>query len=81
MSAWDAGQEQMLLEECLDELDAAVDGLERFPAVVLAFAMRVHLAALLHALKISGQIGDGELQEFLSRLRAEAESTHEEEEP
>lgn len=72
ISEWESEQEQTLLEECIDELDATVARLERFPAVVLAFGMRAHLAALLHALKVSGQIGDQELHEFLSRLRVEA---------
>ena len=79
MSEWESGQEQILVEECIDELDAAVERLDRFPAVVLAFAMRAHLAGLLHALRISGQIGNRELQEFLSRLRAETENADEEE--
>ncbi len=69
MSEWESEGDQILLEECIDELDAAIGSLERFPSVVLAFALRVHLAALLHALEVSGQIGDQELQEFLSRLR------------
>ncbi len=69
MSEWESEQDQTLLEECIDELDAAIESLERFPAVVLAFALRVHLAALLNALGVSGQIGDQALEEFLSRLR------------
>lgn len=79
MSEWESGQEQALLEECIDELDATVARLERFPAVVLAFGLRAHLAALLHALKVSGQIGDRELHEFLSRLRVAAQDPDEEE--
>lgn len=69
MSEWESERDQTLLEECIDELDAAIESLERFPAPVLAFALRVHLAALLHALELSGQIADQELDEFLSRLR------------
>ena len=66
MSEPGSATDEALLEECIDELDAAVARLERFPAFVLALAMRVHLAALLNAMKVSGQIGDRELCEFVS---------------
>ena len=79
MAEQESAGDQVLLEECIDELDAAVARLERFPVVVLAFALRVHLAALLQALKVSGQIGDRELQKFLSGLRTDAERADEEE--
>ncbi|HXR90086.1 MAG TPA: hypothetical protein VN750_07365 [Steroidobacteraceae bacterium] len=55
-----------LLEECIDELDALIERLDRFPAFVLALALRVHLNALLNAMKVDDQIGDRELRAFVA---------------
>jgi len=71
--------EEALLEECVDELDAAVERLERFPVFVLALAMRVHLAALLNAMRVSGQIGERELRDFVSGVHPGADEVAEEE--
>lgn len=65
--------DETLLEECIDELDMAVARLERFPAFVLAFALRAHLAALLNAMQVSGQIGDRELSDFVSNVHPRAD--------
>lgn len=73
MSAMESEADETLLEECIDELGAAVERLDRFPAFVLAFAMRAHLSALLHAMRVSGQIGDRELRDFVSGVHPEAD--------
>jgi len=75
MTMSEAGSEmdEALLEECIDELDEAIDRLDRFPVFVLALAMRVHLSALLHAMRVSGQIREQELRDFLSVVQLEAE--------
>jgi len=61
-----------LLEECIDELDALIERLDRFPAFALALALRVHLNALLNAMKISDQIGDRELRAFVAGVHPDA---------
>ena len=76
MSDVQSCDDEALLEECIDELDAAFNTLERFPMFVIAFAVRAHLISLLRALTISGQIGDRELREFLAGLQSEAQGHH-----
>lgn len=61
-------RDELLLEECIDELDEAVARLDRFPVFVLALAMRVHLSALLDAMRVSGQITERELCDFVSAV-------------
>ena len=73
MSEAGSEMDEALLEECIDELDEAIDRLDRFPVFVLALAMRVHLSALLHAMRVSGQIGDRELRDFVSGVHPEAD--------
>ena len=79
MSDAGSGTEEALLEECVEELDAAVERLDRFPVFVLALAMRVHLAALLDAMRVSGQIGEQELRDFVSGVHPGADEVAEEE--
>ncbi len=62
-----------LLEECIDELDALIERLDRFPAFVLALALRVHLNALLNAMKVDDQIGDRELRAFVAGVHPDAD--------
>ncbi len=57
-----------LLEECLDELSAAVDKLERFPGAVLALALRAHLQGLLQVLEERGETTESEIEEFVRGL-------------
>jgi hypothetical protein len=73
MSEAAAETDEALLEECIDELDAAVEKLGRFPVFVLALAMRAHLAALLNAMRVGGQIGEQELRDFVSGVHPEAD--------
>ena len=71
----EAGSEtdETLLEECIDEVDAAVERLGRFPVFVLALAMRVHLATLLNAMRVGGQIGEQALRDFVTGVHPEAD--------
>jgi hypothetical protein len=71
MPEQDQGAVDAPLEECIDELDVAIENLKRFPQAVLAFAMRVHLAALLRAMADAGELGQPEIREFLTGLEAE----------
>ena len=61
-----------VLEECVDELGQLTRRLERFPEIVLAFALRAHLGGLLCVLRERQQITLGEVKEFLAALEAEA---------
>ena len=61
-----------MLEESIDELDEAVEKLERFPEAVLAYALRVHLAGLLHVLLECGQCTPSEVKEFIAGLEEDA---------
>jgi len=60
------------IEECVDELDHFIATLERYPETVLAFAMRVHLAALLRALVENQVCSRGDVRQFLFALEHEA---------
>jgi hypothetical protein len=64
-------EDDALLEECIDELDAAVQKLERFPSMVIAHALRAHLAGLLSAMAEAGLQESSQLAEFLAGLEAE----------
>jgi hypothetical protein len=70
-----------MLEECIDELDKAIEGLQRFPPEVLAFALRAHLAALLRSLTEAGQLGAQPLADFLAGLEAEVLQTEPDDNP
>jgi hypothetical protein len=60
------------IEECIDEIDAFVDGLERYTVPVLAFAMRVHLSGLLRAM-VDGEIcSPNDVRQFVHELEQEA---------
>lgn len=67
-----AAQER--LEECIDELDAAIERLQRFPQEVLAFALRAHLAALLCSMIEAGHLGGAPLADFLADFLAGLEA-------
>jgi hypothetical protein len=59
------------LEECIDELDGAIAALEGFSDIVIAYALRTHLGALLSAL-LECEICTREgAREFLSALERE----------
>jgi hypothetical protein len=60
------------IEECVDEIDTFVDGLERYSVPVLAFALRVHLSGLLRAM-IDGDIcSPDDVRQFVHDLQQEA---------
>ena len=60
------------IEECIDELDGFVATLVRYPEVVLAHALRVHLAGLLRALIDQGLCSRVQVKEFARELAREA---------
>jgi hypothetical protein len=60
------------MEECVDELDGLIEQLERYPAPLLAFALRAHVASLLRAM-VEGQIWSREqVRQFVLELEQEA---------
>lgn len=60
------------LEECVDELDQFVDTLGRYRESVVAFALRMHLSALLRAMVDSHSCTREEVRQFLVELEQEA---------
>ena len=66
-------RDDRMLEECIDELDAAIEKLERFPLEVILYALRAHLAGLLHALAERGRLSPEGLARFSAGLTADAE--------
>ncbi len=60
-----------LLEECIDELDAAVEKLERFPEEVLLQTLAAHFVGLTRALADSGRMTQDEVAEFSAVLATE----------
>ena len=59
------------VEECLDELNDFVAGLQHSPTV-LAVAMRVHLEGLLHALLEGRLCTREEVRDFVRELERDA---------
>jgi hypothetical protein len=53
------------LEECIDELDATVEGLERYPEKVLLHALAAHVVGLAQALAETGSLSLAEFREAL----------------
>lgn len=64
-------QDDALLEECIDELDAAIEPLARFPLIVLACSLRAHLAGLLRAMAEGSRLESPQIEEFLRELSAD----------
>jgi len=72
MSFADAAPNDGTVEECLDELNDFIAGLERYPPTVLAVAMRVHLESLLHALLEGNVCTREEVRDFVRELERDA---------
>jgi hypothetical protein len=60
------------VEECLDEVNDFLAGLQGYPPTVLAVALRVHLEALLQALLEGGVCTREEVRDFCRELEREA---------
>ena len=66
------------VEECLDEVNDFIMGLERYAPTVLAVALRVHLGTLLQAL-LEGQLCNREdVRDFVRELERDALQYYEE---
>lgn len=76
MSLADARSEATV-EECLDELNDFILGLDRFAPTVLAVALRVHLASLLQALLEGDLCTREDLRDFVRELERDALQNYE----
>ncbi len=62
------------VEECLDELNDFVTGLQRYSPTVIAVALRVHLGTLLQALLEGEMCTREEVRDFVKELERRVES-------
>jgi hypothetical protein len=60
-----------LVEECIDELDAAIEKLDRFSETVLLRALAAHVGGLLRALADSGKMTQEAVAQFSASVAAE----------
>lgn len=72
MSFTDTSRDDGTVEECLDELNDFVAGLERYSPTTLAIALRVHLEGLLHALLEGKLCTPEEVRDFVRELERDA---------
>ncbi len=66
------GAEGATLEQCIDEIDQFVASLQRYQEPVLAFALRMHLSAMLRAMVDCHTCTREEVRQFLVELEQEA---------
>jgi hypothetical protein len=72
MSLTDTQRDDGAVEQCLDELNDLLAGLQRYSPTLLAVALRVHLETLLQAL-LEGRICTREeVRDFVRELEREA---------
>ena len=72
MTFADTERSEGAVEQCLDELNDFIAGLERYSPTVLAVALRVHLETLLQAL-LEGRICTREeVRDFVRELERDA---------
>lgn len=67
-TATDEGQ----LEECVDLLDELVNTWDRYPEVVIACALRIHLGALLRAMADNQVCSREDVRQFVLELEHQA---------
>jgi hypothetical protein len=72
MSLADAERNDGAVEQCLDELNEFLDGLQRYPPTILAVALRVHLETLLQALLEAKVCTREEVRDFVKELERDA---------
>jgi len=68
----DAERSDGTIEECLDELNDFIGGLQRYSVTVVAVALRVHLETLLQALLEGNVCTREEVRDFLKELERDA---------
>jgi hypothetical protein len=72
MSLADAERNDGAVEQCLDELNDFIDGLQRYSPTTLAVALRVHLETMLQALLEAKVCTREEVRDFIRELERDA---------
>ncbi|HYB31907.1 MAG TPA: hypothetical protein VED45_00610 [Steroidobacteraceae bacterium] len=72
MSFADTAHSEGTVEECLDELNDFMAGLQRYSSTTLAVALRVHLGTLLQALLDEKVCTREEVRDFVRELERDA---------
>jgi len=72
MALTDTERNEGAVEQCLDELNDFIDGLQRYPPATLAVALRVHLETLLQALLETRICTREEVRDFVRELERDA---------
>ena len=72
MSFTDVARSEGTVEECLDELNDFVSGLQRYSSTCIAVALRVHLETLLQALLEASVCTREEVRDFVRELERDA---------
>ena len=72
MSFAEAAHKGATVEQCIDELNEFIGGLERYQPTVLAVALRVHLETLLQSLLAGKLCTREEIRDFVRELQREA---------
>jgi hypothetical protein len=72
MTFTEAARNDGAVEECLDELNELISGLQGYPPAVLAVALRVHLETLLQALLDGKVCSREEVRDFVRELERDA---------
>jgi hypothetical protein len=67
-----AGRTEGSVEECLDELNDLIAGLQRYPPAAVAVALRAHLEAVLQALLEEKVCTREEVRDFVRELERDA---------
>jgi hypothetical protein len=62
--------DEPLVEECIQELDELIMGLDRYPPAAVAVAIGTYLEGLLGALLDEGQCTSAEVRELLREIEA-----------
>jgi hypothetical protein len=68
----DTARSEGTVEECLDELNDLLAGLQHYTPTVLAVALRVHLETLLQALLEGKVCTREEVRDFVKELERDA---------
>jgi hypothetical protein len=72
MTFTEAARNDSAVEQCLDELNDLMAGLQRYSPTVLAVALRVHLETLLQALLDGKVCSPEEVRDFVRELERDA---------
>jgi hypothetical protein len=60
------------IEECLEDIDQFLETLQRYPDLVIAKSLRIHLAALLRAMVDNRLCSREDVREFVLALEQES---------